>query len=69
VLLVDDNFRAAPSSYLRFSSTTTSQLRCSTCRLQRVQLPSQNARSLARAIKQKREQKHSQRSAWHEELF
>jgi hypothetical protein len=33
-LLVDDNFRAAPSSYPRFSSTTTPQLRCLTCRLQ-----------------------------------
>ncbi|CAM6021757.1 unnamed protein product [Sphagnum balticum] len=61
-LLVDDNFRAAPSSYLRFSSTTTSKVYCSTCRLQRVQLPSHNARSLARAITQKREQKHPQRS-------
>ncbi len=61
-LLVDDNFRTAPSSYLRFFSTTTSKLRCSTCRLQPVQLPSHNAHSLAGAIRQKREQKHPQRS-------
>jgi hypothetical protein len=61
-LLVADNFRAAPSSYLRFSPTATSKLRCSTCRLQRVQLLSYTARSRARAIAQKRKQKHPRRS-------